>query len=75
MLENATPSDSDDIALPDLPRELKRLLGQSCSYHKAYLACVDARIPAERRGARYFVRRSDLPVIASALGLSTVSAA
>ena len=58
-------------ALAELNRErLAHDANASCyAPSTAYGYAAAGRIPAERRGRAYFVRRSDLPLIASRLPL------
>jgi hypothetical protein len=65
--EEPLPVPEDLIPLPDLPRAMREL-GADASYLTAWRAIVAGDIPAERRGARWLVRRSDLPEIARHLG-------
>jgi hypothetical protein len=67
-----TAADIDLIPLPRVPRELAALTGanQGPGYRRCYTAALDGAIPTEMRNGRHFVRRTDLPQIARALGLS-----
>jgi hypothetical protein len=56
------------IPLTDWPRELARLTGGSVTYRTCYFACVDGKVPAERRGRHWGT--CDLPGVAAALGLA-----
>jgi len=62
-------SDPDDlIALPDLPRELTELTGESPpNNRKCYAKIVDGLLPAEKKNGRWYTRRRDLPEIAKLL--------
>jgi len=53
----------DLIPLPDLPRAMREL-GTSATYLSAWRAVVAGDIPAQRLGARWCVRKDDLPEIA-----------
>jgi hypothetical protein len=69
------PETTDLIGLAHVPRELTTLAddGQSIpSYRGMYLMITDGKVPAtliEYIRGRYYVRRSNLPAFAQALGL------
>lgn len=46
-----------------------------CSYRLIWAAASNGKIPVERIGGRWFIRRSDVPTIAAALGLKVPVAA
>lgn len=73
-----TTEASDLIPTADLPRALREnaiALGldparlDRVSYRVTYSAVVDGRVPAERQGGRWFVRRAHLATLAQALGI------
>lgn len=61
--------DPNRIALPNVPRELSQLTGRPVGYSRLYKSVLEGLVPAERDGSRWFMRRADLPAVASALGL------
>ena len=63
------------IPLTLLPRELVALVGRSPSYQVVYHRMVSGVFPANKVADRWYVRRTDLPVIAGALGLTASEAA
>lgn len=61
----------DIFGLPELPAELKTFTGgRTVEYWKLYRTAVNGDFPTYRASGRIFVRRSDLPLIASVFGLS-----
>lgn len=70
-----TAENQDFLTLADAISELNRDILKKDSSRPlyagstAYSAASMGRIPTERRGRFYFVRRSDLPLIASRLPL------
>lgn len=62
--------DPNRIALPNAPHELTQLTGQPVAYTKIYKAVLEGRVLAKRDGARWFIHRSDLQAVATALGLT-----
>jgi hypothetical protein len=69
-------NDIDWIALPDLAGELAKLTGAApppC-YRVCYNGAVSALFPSEKRNGRRGVRRSNLPAVARALGLTVPAA-
>lgn len=71
-----TAENQDFLTLADAISELNRNILEKDSSgaalyagSTAYSAASMGRIPTERRGRAYFVRRSDLPLIASRLPL------
>ena len=63
------------IPLSSLARELIALTGRSPSYQVLYRELVGGRVPAHKIGDRWHILRTDLPVIADALGLTASEAA
>jgi hypothetical protein len=53
------------IPLTAVAMELKALGFNPPAYRYTFNAALDARIPAERINARWYVRREDLPLIAT----------
>lgn len=61
---------TDLIALPQLPRVLRRLTNQPLpSYRVLYKAALDCAIPAEHRTGRWYIRRTDLDEILQVFSL------
>jgi hypothetical protein len=56
----------DFIKLTEIPRALSAL-GTPITYQQAWNAVVEGRIPAERVGRSWHIRKSDLPGIAQSL--------
>ena len=52
----------NSIPITDLPRAL-RAESIEASYHQCWRAACEGRIPAEKHGSRWFVKRDDLPLI------------
>jgi hypothetical protein len=66
---------TDEFALSLLPRELAAYTGRPTpSYRDLYMRVVDGRLPAHQTNGRWFIRRTDLPVIAEATGLASAPA-
>ncbi len=61
--------------LTSLPTELRRHYGQTASYSVLWKGAVEGAFPAERVRNRWYIQRADLPRVAQALGIPTVSAA
>lgn len=55
----------DLMPLNEVPRRLREH-GLEVGYHACWRAATDGHIPAEKVGARWLVRRSDLPAIVAA---------
>lgn len=76
-----TAENQDFLNLTDALTDLnKALLEKDCGSpcyapSTAYGYARTGRIPAERRGRAYFVRRSDIPLIASRLPLGARNSA
>lgn len=71
-----TAENQDFLNLTDALSELNRAIlekdssgGFLYAASTAYSAAATGRIPTEKRGRTYYVRRSDLPLIASRLPL------
>jgi len=62
------------VTLTDLPRAL-RAYGVETSYQRCWRAVVAGDIPADRKGSKWTVKETDLPVIADRLGLASSAAA
>ena len=63
------------IALPMLPTALAVHSGRHPpGYSKLYIAAVDGDIPAEKIGARWYIRRDRLREVATILGLTSLAA-
>ena len=70
-------SDLDTIRLTHLANELRRcgLVEHPPAYDRLYRGVLSGLFPAEQSdGGRWSVRRSDLPLVANALGLARGSA-
>jgi hypothetical protein len=52
----------EKISISDVPRHL-RAKGVDTTYNFVWRAAVEGRIPAEKQGARWFVRADDMPRI------------
>lgn len=69
--------DENAVPLSLLRRELARAAGVSIEcvpdYRRLYLETLNGRIPAEQQRGRWYVRKDDLPAIASALGVSAAA--
>ena len=63
------------IPLSSLARELIVLTGRSPGYQTLYRELVSGTVPAHKVGDRWFIKRTDLRVIADALGLTASEAA
>jgi hypothetical protein len=65
------------VNLAQVPLELGKLTGATPpSYRRVYNAAIDGRLPgAEHVNGRWGVRRSRLPEVAEALGLTVPKAA
>ena len=65
--------DPDLIPLMDACRELARLHGQPVDYNVFWRVVARGEVPADRLGRGLYVRRSVLPLAATALGLTTAA--
>lgn len=73
------PSPDDAIPLPQLLRELRasadtlqieRDTLAGLTYDRARSAILDGRLPAEKQGREWIIRRRDLPAVVTVLGLA-----
>jgi hypothetical protein len=69
------PIDPDLLSLPETPRVLREEYGRAPDYNQVWRLVTAGHVPAERRGARLYVQRTDLPRIAELLGLIRPNAA
>ena len=61
----------DMLPLPAVPRALAPYPGgPTVTYGRLYAAVTNGVLPAERIGARWFLKRSDLPAVAAQIGLA-----
>lgn len=73
-----TSSESADrLGLPSALHEAAKLSGKPVpnGHRRIYAYAVEGRIPAELDHGRWYVRRSDLPAVMAALGLTLEAAA
>ena len=56
---------SNPIPMPELPLALSKH-GVSMTYQQLWHARVQGKIPAYKRGSRWYVRSADLPAMAAA---------
>jgi len=69
-------SASQNIPLVELSPELRRLVERDQRvpiYRQLYDAVVNGRIPAERDGRSWTVRRENLPLVLEAFGLTAAA--
>jgi hypothetical protein len=77
MLDDDDNTD-DRILLTKASYELLagKFTDKPVDYTRVYRGCLSARFPAEQNAVgRWSIRRRDLPAVATALGLTPVSAA
>jgi hypothetical protein len=55
----------DNFELPDALRETRNQYGAAPTYHVLRRAVVEGRVPADRVGVRYVIKRADLPQVAA----------
>ena len=66
----------DLLSLPQLAARLVAQYGEtSPGYRQIYNRVVDGRLPTVQMNGRYYVRESDLEMVASLFGLSATNAA
>jgi hypothetical protein len=58
----------EKLSLSDAVREANARHGAGLTYSRLWTAVVACRVPAERGGTRYRIRRDDLGLIARTLG-------
>jgi hypothetical protein len=63
--------DTEMIPLPQLSAELRRLTGTLPvgGYGRAYKLALDGRLPTEMVNGRHYVRRENLPEVATLMGV------
>jgi hypothetical protein len=57
----------DHVALADLPLAILAATGRRAGYNRLAHLAREGRIPADRIGARWYARRSQIAAIAAAL--------
>ncbi len=62
--------DPDLVALPDASHALRQQYGEAPEYNALWRLLRGGIVEPQRRGARLYVRRADLPRIAALLGLT-----
>ncbi len=66
----------DHVPLSTGPAEIGQITGgQTVTYARLYSAAVNLLIPADRIGARLYLRRSRLPEVAAHFGLTVAASA
>jgi hypothetical protein len=60
----------EKLTLTDLPRAL-RDMGLDVSYRRIWVAVTEGRVPAEKHGKRWMIKRADLPAVADLFKPST----
>lgn len=63
------PQDPDLLPLPEAPRALREEYGVAPDYNQVWRLVTAGHVASERRGARRYVHRRELPRIAEMLGL------
>lgn len=63
----------DRLSLVEVMREVRQRYGASVEYNRLWRYVAQGEVPAERAGSRWLVRRSDVPRVAAAFGISAAA--
>ena len=63
-----------DLPIAGALPELRKQYGPAVTYMRLYMAVIQGDVPAEKRAGRWFLRRADLPKLATALGVAAQAA-
>jgi hypothetical protein len=68
------PDPNDLLELPEVLIELRRAYGVNATYATLWGRIMAGKVPAERAGKRWRVKRSDMPEVAKAMAAGTPAA-
>ena len=60
----------DELELIDTLQELHKIYKTPVTYDRIWRLATSGRVPAQRRGRRWYVLREHIPALAEALGIT-----